>query len=572
MFGVILSTALALAGAQTCDVMSHGAKGDGVAEDTAAITAAIAACSRGGIVLLPYGHTFLSMPFNLTSNIVLAVEGTLIAPAKPDLSRWTTLPHFPSYQLSRSGHWTRFAPLVGAYNVSNVTIAGGGVIDGRGRWWWANYNKLQSERPRLVEPEWVQGLVVRNITLKHSPYWTLHPIYCNDVHISDIVITAGYNTSASDVDTEKLQIEVPPYNTDGIDPDSCSNVLIENYYYCGGDDAVAIKSGWNWAGIQFGMPSKNILVRNATSGCRGGFTIGSEMSGGVENVTFLDSFSTGQCGFRISSELGRGGYVRNVRFENIHLSWKHPPPPPTGPTPVPSKPTPAPTPAPGPAPQPNSSWYVEAQAGACYGANESRRFHLYGKTSSFGECQRACGASPLCQIYEWSQKSSACWWRLDGVWKPVLHQGPRWSGCLVASVKGCGPADPADGIADPTAASARVPISSSHLPPRKRQEKQWSSKTNPHAPFLFLVDQGYRPDNPNKTLPVFSNISFVNITAEGAATTQMGDFFCLTDSPCHGFNIDGLRLSGFDKSPLTCHNVFGKTTRVTGGSVCIAPE
>ena len=78
-----------------CDVMAYGAKGDGVTDDTAAIAKAIAACSgTGGIVRLPHGRTFLSTPFNLTSNINLAVEGVLIAPTKPDLSRWTVLPHF----------------------------------------------------------------------------------------------------------------------------------------------------------------------------------------------------------------------------------------------------------------------------------------------------------------------------------------------------------------------------------------------------------------------------------------------------------------------------------------------
>lgn len=261
----LLMTALARSSSGAiCDVLQHGGRGDGVTEDTTAIVAAIAACSStGGTVLLQYGHTFLSMPFNLTSNIVLAVEGTLRAPAIPDLSRWTVLPHFPSYQLSRDGHWNRYAPLIGAYNVSNITINGGGTIDGRGEWWWGNYLKLNVQRPRLVEPEWVQTLVVRNITLVDSAYWTLHPIYCNDVTISDIVITAGYGYNASGWEHGAAP---PPYNTDGIDPDSCSNVLIQNYFYCGGDDAVAIKSGWNWAGIQFGMPSKNILVQNVTSG------------------------------------------------------------------------------------------------------------------------------------------------------------------------------------------------------------------------------------------------------------------------------------------------------------------
>ena len=156
-----VATSIGVAPAPVCNVMDHGAKGDGVSEDTAAIAAAIRACSAGsggGTVLLPRGGRFLSYPFNLTTNVHLAVRGTLLGPVVPDLARWPILPHFPSYELSRSGHWTRFAPLVGVYNATNVSITGGGtgIIDGRGPWWWGSVPKgkaLSSERPRLVEPE-----------------------------------------------------------------------------------------------------------------------------------------------------------------------------------------------------------------------------------------------------------------------------------------------------------------------------------------------------------------------------------------------------------------------------------
>ena len=172
-----LLVGLALQASASCNVMKYGAKGDGVTEDTAAIQAAVAACgggsggNGGGTVVLPKGNTFLSYPFNVTgNNMVLRVEGRLIGPETPDLKRWTVLPHFPSYELSRTGHWTRYAPLVGAYNVTNLTITGAGTIDGNGAWWWANANTLSSERPRLVEPEWVKGLKVTDITLTQSMY------------------------------------------------------------------------------------------------------------------------------------------------------------------------------------------------------------------------------------------------------------------------------------------------------------------------------------------------------------------------------------------------------------------
>lgn len=107
-----------------------------------------------------------------------------------------------------------------------------------------------------------------------------------------------------------------------LDPDSCKGVLIENYYYNAGDDAIAVKSGWNYAGYHMNMSSENIYARNCSSNGRGGYTIGSEMSGGVRNVTFVDSSSTGESGIRINSQPGRGGYVTDVTVRNIRFDWK----------------------------------------------------------------------------------------------------------------------------------------------------------------------------------------------------------------------------------------------------------
>ena len=73
--------------------------------------------------------------------------------------------------------------------------------------------------------------------------------------------------------------------TDGVDPDSQYNTLIERVYYRGGDDGVAIKSGWDQAGIDYARPTVNVTIRDCTfatpANC---VTIGSEMSGGVRDV------------------------------------------------------------------------------------------------------------------------------------------------------------------------------------------------------------------------------------------------------------------------------------------------
>ena len=109
----------------------------------------------------------------------------------------------------------------------------------------------------------------------------------------------------------------------GLRADSCTDVLIEDYYYCAGDDAIAIKSGWNIAGVLAGKPSRNITIRNSVADCRGGWTIGSEAAGGVKDVVFENLVSTAESGIRISAELGRGGFVHNVSFRNLTFSWDH---------------------------------------------------------------------------------------------------------------------------------------------------------------------------------------------------------------------------------------------------------
>lgn len=70
------------------------------------------------------------------------------------------------------------------------------------------------------------------------------------------------------------------------------------------------------------MSSENILARNVSSNGRGGYTIGSEMSGGIRNVTFEDSTSTGESGIRISSQPGRGGFVTDVTVRRVDFRWK----------------------------------------------------------------------------------------------------------------------------------------------------------------------------------------------------------------------------------------------------------
>lgn len=117
-------------------------------------------------------------------------------------------------------------------------------------------------------------------------------------------------------------------NTDGFDPDSSINVTYTDSISITGDDAVAIKSGWDCFGMKVHRPSKNILISNLTilHASSAGIAIGSEMSGGVENVVVeSSSFKDVESGIRIKTSFGRGGYVKNVRLRNIDIktfSWQ----------------------------------------------------------------------------------------------------------------------------------------------------------------------------------------------------------------------------------------------------------
>jgi polygalacturonase len=283
---------------------------------------------------------------NLSSNQVLHVAAGAVlqapTPARGEcMNSSTSCPYrvvdsLPSYTGSRDyGTSCRLGPFIGAYKARNVSITGGGVIDGAGKFFWLQFRSMTIERPRLVEVQFVEDLNVGPISLRQAAFWNLHPIYSQRLHIHDISITADSSPNTDGIGTAVCKslpssIHVPcclliafdAVSDLLLDPDSCKDVLIENYYYNAGDDAIAVKSGWNYAGYHMNMSSENIYARNCSSNGRGGYTIGSEMSGGVRNVSFVDSTSTGESGIRINSQPGRGGYVTDVTVRNVRFDWK----------------------------------------------------------------------------------------------------------------------------------------------------------------------------------------------------------------------------------------------------------
>ncbi|PWA48356.1 pectin lyase-like superfamily protein [Artemisia annua] len=294
------------------NITDFGGVGDGVTVNTVAFERAVFYISKvakkgGGQLNVPAGK-WLTAPFNLTSHMTLFLDQDAVILAVDDEKVWTLMPPLPSYGYGREHPGPRYGSFIHGQNLRDVVITGhNGTIDGQGLSWWKKYRQkvLNHTRGPLVQIMYSSDILISNITLRNSPFWTLHPYDCKNVTIRNMTILAPLK-------------EAP--NTDGIDPDSCEDMLIEDCYISVGDDAIAIKSGWDQYGAAYGKPSKNILIRNLVvqSMVSAGISIGSEMSGGVSNVTIENVLVfNSRRAVRIKTAAGRGAYIRDITYKNL---------------------------------------------------------------------------------------------------------------------------------------------------------------------------------------------------------------------------------------------------------------
>ncbi|KAH0651816.1 hypothetical protein KY285_030677 [Solanum tuberosum] len=294
------------------NLTEFGGVGDGVTLNTAAFERAVLAISKlgkkgGGQLNVPPGY-WLTAPFNLTSHMTLFLAEGAVILGIDDEKYWPLMPPLPSYGYGREHIGPRYGSLIHGQNLRDVVITGhNGTINGQGQAWWKKYKQrlLNNTRGPLVQIMWSSDIVISNITLRDSPFWTLHPYDCKNVTIKNVTILAPIFNAP---------------NTDGIDPDSCEDMLIENCYISVGDDGIAIKSGWDQYGISYGRPSTNIVIRNLVvrSMVSAGISIGSEMSGGVSNVIVENVHVwNSRRAVRIKTAAGRGGYVRHIAYRNL---------------------------------------------------------------------------------------------------------------------------------------------------------------------------------------------------------------------------------------------------------------
>jgi len=148
-------------------------------------------------------------------------------------------------------------------------------------------------------------VLLQDVTFQNSPAWCLHTLICEDLTLKDVHVRNPWNAQ----------------NGDGIDVESCKNVLIEGSTFETGDDGICIKSGRDEEGRKRGKPTENVIVRNdVVYRAHGGFVIGSEMSGGARNIFVSDcTFIGTDVGLRFKTNRGRGGVVENIYIKNISM-------------------------------------------------------------------------------------------------------------------------------------------------------------------------------------------------------------------------------------------------------------
>lgn len=322
-------------------ISAYGAKQNAsAAQNQKSINKLIALVSKkgGGTIVIPKG-TWRTGAIEMKSFVELNLEeGAVLQFAfEPKL--------YPLVRTAWEGLacWN-YSPCIYAYKVSDIAITGKGTIDGGGNndtWWQWNGNPYfgykegvtkehqkmgsrarlqkmaengvpfderkfgmgQGLRPQLVNFVRSERILIKDVKMINSPFWVMHPLLCKDITVDGVTV---WN-------------EGP--NGDGCDPEACENVLIQNCIFHTGDDCIAIKSGRNNDGRLWNKPSKNIIIRN----CRmedghGGVVIGSEISGGCENVYAenceMDSPHLERI-LRIKTNNCRGGLIQNIHMRKV---------------------------------------------------------------------------------------------------------------------------------------------------------------------------------------------------------------------------------------------------------------
>lgn len=304
--------------------------GDKIATSRAIeVAVAKAHSAGGGTVVIPKGEWFCSK-IHLKSNVNLHLEKGAVLTFSEDPKDY--LPPVPTTWEGMECY--NYSPLIYAYKCRNVAITGQGTLRAKLDVWKVWYARPAPHlealkrlyemaakgvpvdqrqmvgndgnlRPQFVQFNRCENVLIEGVSIENSPFWVLHPFLSKNVCIRDVKVVAH------------------GHNNDGVDPEMCQNVLIEDCHFDQGDDAISIKSGRNQDAWRLKTPSKNIVIRNCR--VRRGhqlLALGSELSGGIENVLVEDCQvdkrlrDVGHLLY-VKTNGRRGGYVKNIYMRNV---------------------------------------------------------------------------------------------------------------------------------------------------------------------------------------------------------------------------------------------------------------
>ena len=318
-------------------ISDFGAVGDGVADDTLAFNDAIeqADKNKGGKIIVPAG-TYLTGPIHLKSNINLHLEKDAVIVFNDNFEDW------PAIKSRWEGvECYGYSPCIYGENLSNVSITGAGIIDGRGQAWWKEFKRRKTSgqkqpesvrdkefaklnentdlsdcggggigsfffRPQLIQFNNCSNVLLDGFTTSNSPFWNTHLLYCKNVAVKNVT----------------FQNPQDGVNGDGLAIDSCDSVKVFDCTFDVNDDCCGFKSGIGKDGMRVNKPCENIVIRN----CRmmrghGSVVIGSETAGSIRNIEISNCVFNGtDRGLRIKSRRGRAGTVENITFNNITMN------------------------------------------------------------------------------------------------------------------------------------------------------------------------------------------------------------------------------------------------------------
>jgi len=303
LFGIVLATrgyatdavpAPATTAPKSYNVRDFGATGDGATKDTAAFQKALDACAvnGGGEVLVPAG-TYLIGSVQMGNQTILRLAKDSVIHGSGDLE------DYPMMDIRWEGRWQPgHRALIYSANVVHTGIIGPGRIDG-------NPTVAAPQNPRgvvVLEPISCTDVVWDGFTLTQGGNWATHPTYCTDVVIKNLSLGS---------------------NRDGIDVDSCKNVLIDNCNIDTGDDSISLKSGRGMDGARIGKPTEDVVISNCVLrgrafACVG---IGSETSGGIKNVRMehITFTSARTSAIYIKTRIGRAGVIENITGDDLNV-------------------------------------------------------------------------------------------------------------------------------------------------------------------------------------------------------------------------------------------------------------